>query len=391
MTTHNRRRVLIADDSPTIRRLLRHFLAADHQVIGEASNGYEAVNLAEELRPDVVLMDLNMPSMGGMEAIRVLGQRVPEARVIVASVADKWETLRECMTLGARHYLTKPFEEHSVLAAIDEVFQREAEQVEARSRNRPSGAGTWAFAAPGTGDGRTTLMLGMGEQLRSLGHRVLVADLNLMFPDAGLYLDTTPQSQGLHHLLQEATPLEPQTYRPYIRSIRDRLDFLEAGVPADEAYLFPWDAAADLLTALERDYDYILVDFPPGLPEGILPILDRSRYVFPVSTLGPETLKNLRRLVELMKEVGYSRDKIRPLVVSDEEVVDLTWLRRSQLEADRILPYDRSSARRALNEGVPVTALAEAGPLARALVTYVQELLRAPVVTATSPHSAVAA
>lgn len=369
-----RPRIVIADDSPTIRTLLRHFLEGECDVVGEAANGHEALHLAEELAPDLIFMDLMMPAMGGLEAIRQIRERAPGARVIVASVQDDWETLRKCMSLGARDFLTKPFSQPKVLEALQRVFAQEIEQARAEVKARRTGAGSWAFLAPGTGDGRTTLLVGLAESLRRQGASVLVVDLNLMFGDIDLYLDVPRGQPGLHQLLQKEAVLEPETFERFVSKLPGGLHVLLPGVKAEDVYGFPWEAVPELVEALERHYDYVLLDLPAGLPDTVLPILDRARYVFPVGSIGPETLKNLRHLTDLMLEVGYPQDKLRPLVVSPQDVVEVTWLKRFTIPGARTFPHDAAPVREALHRGVPVTALETRGHLATTIDRFAAEL-----------------
>lgn len=120
-------RVLISDDHPLLREGLSKVLSLeeDIQVIGEASNGDEAVEKARQLRPDVVLMDLNMPGMGGAEAIRRIKQDNPDARVLVLTVHDDDQNLLDAVHAGARGYVLKDVGTDELVQAIRLVHQGE--------------------------------------------------------------------------------------------------------------------------------------------------------------------------------------------------------------------------------------------------------------------------
>jgi DNA-binding NarL/FixJ family response regulator len=101
-------RVLLADDHPLFREGLVSLLRTRGiDVVGEASDGTEAVALARELLPDVVLMDLTMPGMGGLEATRLIKAELPEIRVVILTVSDADEDLFESIRSGAHGYLVK--------------------------------------------------------------------------------------------------------------------------------------------------------------------------------------------------------------------------------------------------------------------------------------------
>ena len=113
-------RVLIVDDHAMVRRGLAAFLKAkpDLLLVGEASNGGEAISLCERLQPEVVLMDLMMPGMGGAEATKVIVNRWPAVRVIaLTSFGDK-ELVREALAAGALSYLIKNVSAEDLAEAI---------------------------------------------------------------------------------------------------------------------------------------------------------------------------------------------------------------------------------------------------------------------------------
>ena len=116
-------RVLIADDHAVVRQGLRTFLGLqeDIEVVGEAADGEQAVAEAERLAPDVVLMDLVMPRMDGVEAIRRLHERVPAARAVVLSSFIDEDRLFPVVRAGAAGYLLKDIEPAELVAAIRTV------------------------------------------------------------------------------------------------------------------------------------------------------------------------------------------------------------------------------------------------------------------------------
>jgi DNA-binding NarL/FixJ family response regulator len=113
-------RVLIADDHPVVREGVRSLLetAADLTVVGEAGDGIEAVRLAAELSPDVVLMDLRMPVMGGIEAIEQIKARDPRVGVVILTTYDDDELIVRGLRAGARGYLLKDAGREAIFAAI---------------------------------------------------------------------------------------------------------------------------------------------------------------------------------------------------------------------------------------------------------------------------------
>jgi len=121
-------RVLIADDHPLFRKGLRTLLDSMPQmtVIGEATSGQEAVEQAVALQPDVILLDLQMPAGGGLGAIRELGQRPTNSRILVVTLFDDDESVFTALKAGARGYVLKDADEAEMIRAIQAVAEGEA-------------------------------------------------------------------------------------------------------------------------------------------------------------------------------------------------------------------------------------------------------------------------
>jgi DNA-binding NarL/FixJ family response regulator len=121
-------RVVISDDHELFRRGLKMVLEAeeDIQVVAEAADGQEAVARVEELAPDVVLMDVRMPRMGGIEATRVIRQLFPTTRIIVLTVSDEEDDIYGAVKAGANGYLLKEVSIEEVADAVRGVFAGES-------------------------------------------------------------------------------------------------------------------------------------------------------------------------------------------------------------------------------------------------------------------------
>lgn len=116
-------KILIVDDSAFMRAMLRGILVSEgFDIVGEACNGREAVDLFEELKPDLVTMDMVMPEMGGMEALQIIRGSDGDAKVVIVSAVDQRENLLEAIRSGATEYIVKPFDAPCVLKAINRAL-----------------------------------------------------------------------------------------------------------------------------------------------------------------------------------------------------------------------------------------------------------------------------
>ncbi len=114
-------KVLIADDSEFMRNLLREILEGEFEIVGEAENGVEAVDMYGEYDPDLVMMDIVMPIRNGIEATEEITADNPGANIIMCTSVGQEEKMKAAVKAGAEGYITKPFQKPNVLEAINDV------------------------------------------------------------------------------------------------------------------------------------------------------------------------------------------------------------------------------------------------------------------------------
>lgn len=115
-------RVLVADDSAFARRIVKSALEnSEFKVVGEAKTDKEAVSLFGSLAPDVMLLDVIMPEVGGLAALREIMSLNPQANVVMLSSLGTEQAVTECLTTGARTFLQKPFEPENLIKTLKNV------------------------------------------------------------------------------------------------------------------------------------------------------------------------------------------------------------------------------------------------------------------------------
>lgn len=114
--------VLIVDDTLFMRASIKQMLEANgHSVAGEASNGVEAIEKYAQVKPDVILMDITMPDMDGLEALRRIKEIDPNAKVVMCTAMGQQAMVARAVELGAQQFIVKPFQPERLMAAIDSV------------------------------------------------------------------------------------------------------------------------------------------------------------------------------------------------------------------------------------------------------------------------------
>lgn len=117
-------RVVIVDDDPLVRSALSHFVSRDPEitVIAEAESGAEGIETVERVRPDVVMMDVQMPEMNGIEATAVISERWPDVKILAVTTLDGSDTVLPMLSAGASGYMLKDSSAASIVAAVREVY-----------------------------------------------------------------------------------------------------------------------------------------------------------------------------------------------------------------------------------------------------------------------------
>ena len=116
-------RILVVDDAAFMRMMLRDILVSHgHEVVDEAADGNQAVERYQECKPDLVTMDLTMPNVDGIQAIKKIRSIDPDARIIVCSAMGQQAMVMEAIQAGAKDFIVKPFQIERVISAVDKAL-----------------------------------------------------------------------------------------------------------------------------------------------------------------------------------------------------------------------------------------------------------------------------
>jgi len=362
----DRIRVLIVDDISETRDHLTKLLGfePDIEVVGAASSGAEAIELAARILPDVVLMDINMPDMDGITATERLSARVPGAAVVMMSVQGEADYLRRSMLAGAREFLVKPFSSDELTASIRQVNAREREKADriaatpaVRAQDPTEVGQVVAVFSPKGGVGRTTIAVNLAVAASSeLGKKVTLVDASFQFGDVAVLLNLNPKDKSMAELVPQLEQgSDPDSVEAFTLTHSSGMHVLLAPPSPEMAELITPAGVKHVIEILRQRSELVVVDCAAWFNDTLLGILDLADVVLTVLTLEITSIKNTRLFLEVAEQLGYAH-KIR-LVLNRADTT--LGIRVADVEhsigrkVDHTIVSDGRVVVYALNRGVP--------------------------------------
>ncbi|MDX1991739.1 MAG: response regulator [bacterium] len=375
--------IILVDDIPETRENIKKLLAfePDFKVIGVAGTGREGVELAKEYQPDIIIMDINMPDMDGLQATSHIKKSVPASAVIIMSVQNDPDYMRRAMLAGARDFLTKPINMDELYNTIRTVYKSTEEQrrLAAAMQSTPSmlapvasvGEGEHAghiiaVYSPQGGAGTTMLATNLAAGLMKEGIKVLLVDADLQFGDIDVFLALQAQ-QTIVEVAQDVDDLDIELFENIVVTHDSGLKVLmgpQRPELADEIMSKP-NTVGLILEKVAPNYDFVIVDTSKAFNEVLLGILDRATKIILMGTPTLSSVKNIRFVLDLFDQLGYDPNKSM-LVLN--KVWEDSKEKGATISAERIqgflkrpvvarLPHiDERIILSAVNKGVPVIA-----------------------------------
>ena len=376
-------KVLIVDDIPETRDHLSRLIGLEREidVMGTAGSGEEAIAAALDLRPDIIVMDINMPGMDGVAAAEIISQRLPSSPIIMMSVHGEAEHLKRAMLAGAREFLVKPFSGDELATSIKRVYERELARRE--QLGAPALAGSsptqssnghvddhqvLAVFSPKGGAGRTTVATNLALALRKeTSQRVALVDANLQFGDVGVLLNMNPKNRSILDAVEGGEPDADIIESVLIDHSTGIRVLLAPPSPEGADHVTP-QFLRRIVDILRATHDWVVVDLPSGLNDHSLTVLDAADQILVIAALEITTIKNVRLFLEVADQLDYERSKLR-LVINRSDASQ--GIRIGDVEAsirrsvDGTIVSDGRLAVLAVNRGVPFVVSHPESPLSR--------------------------
>jgi pilus assembly protein CpaE len=394
MPSGDKIRVMIVDDVSETRENVRKLLQfeSDVDVVGVARTGKEAIQLSQELNPDVVLMDINMPDMDGISATEAIRSKIPAIQVVILSVQSDQNYMRRAMLAGARDFLTKPPMGDELISAIRRagaMAQSERSKSAQMQAVIPTlngmGGMHAAFGAPKGkivtvyspkgGAGTTTLAVNLALTLHNEDTRVALVDGNLQFGDIAVFVNEQGKNT-IADLSSRADELDPDIVEEVmVKHAASGVHILAAPSRPEYAEKVSSSQFSKVLEYLRQLYAYVIVDTSSYLTDVTLAALDSSDLIVLVTTQDIPAIKNCRLFLDLLQTMGVGRERIMFTMNRFDKRINITPERVAdnlKQEVSSVIPLDEQTVTKAVNRGVPFVMDSKNQPASRGIFSLAE-------------------
>ena len=385
--------VLIVDDIPETRENLQKLLyfESDIEIVGTAENGQQAIERATTLRPDIVLMDINMPDMDGITASQEIVRLAPGSQVIMMSVQSEADYLRRSMLAGAVDFLTKPFTSEELSSSIYRVHKANRRPAPSATPEvdaaAPAAVGTEAYRSsqagklllvysPKGGTGCTTLATNLAIALAQVtSKRVALVDASFQFGDAGVLLNLQG-SQSILEATKRIDELDSDLLTVLLATHPSGIKVLSAPAsPVDSDTISP-TAYKKVLTRLQKTFDYIVLDTWSYLDDMVLAAIDLAERILLVMTPEIPAVKSTKQFFEIADALEFPMDRIDLIL---NKVYSRDGIRPGQVENSMKhkiraqFDFEPQAIRQAVNQGTAVIAQLPNHPFSQGLLRLAEQ------------------
>jgi pilus assembly protein CpaE len=352
-------RILFVDDEEQIRKLLSTWLARHGYEVTVANDGWEALKAVRTKAPDLVITDVNMPNMNGLELTRRLraDHRTARIPVIMLSARKQADDVLTGYAEGADEYIPKPVEMAVLAAKVEVLLRRFAKGGGEAVAKR--GGNVVLFIHGKGGVGCTTLAVNAAVALAATTiYRVTLLDLNLEFGNAPMLMNLTSRrtladlAENAHEQLDEAT------FQTYLEQDRSGVRVLAGCDVPERAELVTVPAVQQAIDHLQKQSDYVVIDAPASFSQQVLAALDVADAAVIVTAAHLPSLKATKQALEVLEKLSYPVERT-VLVVNRTSAagVEMDHVARFfNRKPDIVVPYTEASDD-AADRGRPLTVL----------------------------------
>lgn len=385
-------RVVIVDDIAETRENIRKLLQfePDVEVVGVARTGREAIDICKDVKPDVLLMDINMPDMDGITATEIIRKLVPFTMIVILSIQNDSNYMRRAMLAGARDFLTKPPTIDELTSAIrraganahDErakIPQVSSVQISKTGGVIPAGlpgvkGKVITFYSPKGGTGCTTLATNLAVCLSNDDTSVVIVDGNLQFGDVAVFLN----EQGKFSILDltpRADELDPEIINNVtIKHSQSGVKILAAPLKPEQADMVTSEQFSKVLKYLQHIFSYVIVDTASSLQSITASAIDNSDLLVLTTTQDIPSIKNSRLFLDEIDALGFDRKRIIFVMNKFDKRIGITPEKVGEnlkQEITAVIPFEERVIV-SVNRGIPFLLVDKSRPLSRSILSLAE-------------------
>jgi pilus assembly protein CpaE len=377
-------KVIVVDDIAETREMIQRMLLFDPniEVVATAQSGREAIDLTLKLKPDVIIMDINMPDMDGITATDTIRKRSPYTQVIILSVQSDAGYMRKAMLAGARDFLAKPPSIDDLTHAIRTAGTLAQEQrakgpVDDGRVALPNPPGSTsqgkiiAIYSPKGGSGCTTVATNLAVALTSETVKVALIDANLLFGDVAVFLNIQGKNTVLD-LISRVEELDEDIVRDVmVTHPATGISILAAPSHPELTESVSEDSFSKLLTYMRRVYDYIIVDCTPYLTNSVRGTISVADLIILLVTQDIPSVKNANLFLGLADASGIKRYSILFTMNRFDKRISISPERIGETLKQEILvtiPFDERTVSNAITRGIPFVLDNRGAPVSKSIL-----------------------
>lgn len=357
----NKIKILIADDIEETRNVIRKMLSIEKgliEIVGEASNGKEVIDQIASCKPDVVLMDINMPIMNGLEATEEITKSFHGVIVIIMSVQAESQYLKRAMFSGAKEYIIKPFNYEVLVDTIKVTYDKYKALNKSKTIDVKKERDTKiiSFYSSKGGVGKSVLSINSAIILSEVfNKKTLLIDLDLQFGDVSMLINKH-EEKTIIDIVDDGQLDNYENIKEYLYKYNDRLDILFAPKSPESAEYIGKDIIEKIMLNCKQHYDVIIVDTGVNFNETTLYILDESNIILFATSMEIASLKNAKLGLGVMNSLSYDKNKVKIIINSVNtkygiNIKDIKTVFKEEIF--QMIPEDIKNVRLSINKGVP--------------------------------------
>lgn len=376
-------KLILADHNERSRNTLKELLELDDgiDIVAEVGSGTDVIDTIKTMEPQVVMMDLNLPGMDGLETTRHITLNYPRVSVIIISLNDELDSIKQAMLAGAREYLVKPVSPAEIHRAVRQVAELNSRLPVSGgpepdiNKKKPAGNSNRVITIFGTkgGVGKsvicTNLAVAAAREYRS---RVGLLDLDIQFGDISIMMNLNPR-KTLAEMAQEVGDPGVDLLEQYLYE-RNGVHILAAPNKPELAELVTAPQVKNILSLSQRVFDYTFIDTPSFIDDTTLVALESSDLILLVITLELPAIKNIRKGIEVLRSLQLL-DRARLILnrssgVAGIEPEDVERVLDMKINAE--VPSDGKLVVNSINQGIPFVKMNPRAPVSRGILSVMK-------------------